>query len=113
MSNKIVTPQILLSMLTTQDRQRQIKIIGRALVALFNRQTEDEKSVNDVKDANSRGFSGADAKSGSLTAKYFLKHRTLLDWQIDKWLKPTRNGMPRICKYHKQLNEVAMTRASK
>lgn len=99
-------------MLTTLDRQRQIKIVGRALVALFNRQTDDEKDVNDTREHNSVGFSGSDGKSGSLTAKYFLKYGTLLDWQVDKWLKPARNGMPRICKYHKQLNDIATAKAA-
>lgn len=107
---KLVTKQSLLTLLTTSDPQRQIRVIGRALVALFNRQTETEKSVNDTTEDNARGFSGADAKRGSLTAKYFLKHGTLLEWQRAMWLKPTRGGFPRICKYHKQLNEVALNR---
>lgn len=52
MGNKIVTPKSLVAMLTTNSRQRQIKIIGRALVALFNRQTDDEKDVNDRSDGD-------------------------------------------------------------
>lgn len=99
-------------MLTTNDRQRQIRVVGRALVALFNRQTEAEKQVNDTNEDNGVGFAGSDAKSGCLTAKYFLKYGTLLDWQLAKWLKPARAGLPRICKYHKQLNDIAIAKTT-
>jgi len=111
--SKIVTATSLANMINTADANKRIKIVGRALVALFNRQTEDEKTVNDTREHNSIGFSGSDGKSGSLTAKFFLKHGTLLDWQLDKWLKPARNGLPRICKYHKQLNHIATVKAAK
>ena len=56
------------------------------------------------------GFSGADGKSGSLTAKYFLKHGTLLDWQVERWMKPQRNGYARLCKYHRQLDQIAVAK---
>ena len=77
---------------------------------LFNRQTETEKAVNDTQQWNTIGFSGSDAKSGSLTAKYYLKHKTLLAWQLERWLKPGSNGFARLCKYHKQLNQIAESR---
>lgn len=82
-------------------------VIGRALVAIFNRQTETEKKVNTTNQHNMIGFTGVDALSGSITAKYYIKHKKLLQWQIDRWLKQNKNGVPRIAKYHKQLNEIA------
>lgn len=103
---KLVTKDSLVALLE-RDRETQIKVIGRALVALFHRQVEDEKISNDTKHHNLQGFTPADAYIGTITAKYFLKHRTLLDWQIDKWTKVTATGYPRIAKYSRQLNEVA------
>lgn len=105
--NKIVTKQSLTEMLNS-SKEKQIQIIGRALVALFNRQVEDEKSTNDTKYRNGIGFTPSDAKSGTLTAKYFLKHKTLLEWQVEKWLVRTSSGFPKIVKYSRQLNEVAL-----
>jgi hypothetical protein len=103
---KLVTKDSLVALLA-RGREMQIKVIGRALVALFNRQVEDEKNSNLTKHHNCQGFAPADAYSGTLTAKYYLKHRTLLDWQIERWMKPTATGLPRIVKYSRQLNEVA------
>lgn len=112
MSKLIVTAQSLNEMIVKADAEKRVHIIGRALVALFDRQTKDEKVLNDTNRWNMVGFSGADAKSGSLTAKYYLKHKTLLEWQIDRWMKTQRNGLPRLCKYWKQLNEIAVEKAA-
>jgi hypothetical protein len=88
-------------------------VIGRALIALLENQTRDEQYSNATTNHNNIGFTGADARSGSLTAKYFRKHGKLLDWQIDRWTKPGSNGYPRLCKYWKQLNEAAEAKAAK
>lgn len=88
------------------------RYIGKALVAIFNFQTEEEKTHNDTETNNNIGFSGSDAKDGSITAKYFLKHGTLLDWMVDNWMKDFR-GSPRITKYARQLNIVAEAKAAK
>jgi hypothetical protein len=79
--------------------------IGRALVYLFNRQTEDEKMESTTKHHNNRGFTGADGRRGVITAKYFLKHKKLLDWQIEYWLERDRRGTTRLGKYYGQILE--------
>mgnify|MGYP006914134411 FL=1 len=99
-------------MLNTGDDNTRKVVIGRALKALFNKQTEDERQINDTHNTNNVGFSQADAKKGSITAKYFIKHGTLLDWQVDVWMAPTRNGLPRIVKYVRQLNDIAIDKRS-
>lgn len=106
-----VTRTSLATLLAREDEQFVVRVVGRAMVALFNRQLDSEKYSNTAAVDNGAGFSGADARSGSLTAKYFLKHGTLLSWQIERWTKPARNGMPRLCKYAKQLNEIAAAKA--
>ena len=88
--------------------RKPTETVGRALVAIFRAgQTESERSGNTAEDFNGVGFSGADARSASITAKYFIKHGTLLDWQVEQWTKPAKNGFPRLCKYVKQLNAIA------
>lgn len=109
---QIVTKDSLQEMLTDANNARRAQIIGRALVVLLNRQTASEQAANTTDEDNGVGFAGCDAKSGCLTAKYFLKHKTLLDWQIDKWMKLGSNGYFRIVKYAKQLNEAAIIRAA-
>ena len=82
------------------------RTVGRALVAIFRRQVNEEQSSNHTRYKNGAGFSANDARIGSLAAKYYMAHGTLLDWQIKGWVKDVK-GYPRICKYVKQLNEIA------
>ncbi len=109
----IVTRESIQAMLTNPNQDYVKMVVGRALVAIFNNQTESEKSANSTVVDNGIGFSGADARSGTLTAKSFLKNRTLADWQLERWVKPSKNGFARICKYHAQLNAIAQQKASK
>jgi hypothetical protein len=103
----LVTRASLLALLN--DPVKRPHVIGRALVVLFNNQTRTEQSANSTQVHNDIGFSGADARDGTITAKYYLKNKTLLDWQVERWMKDFR-GFPRICKYHAQLNRAAIAR---
>ena len=87
-----------------------VRVVGRALVAIFQNQTEDERANNTTTELNGIGFSGCDARSGVIGAKTFMKNGTLRDWQVDMWLKPAANGYPRICKYARQLNDIALAK---
>jgi len=109
----IVSRQSLQQMLNTADSTKLQHIVGRALVALFQRQTETEKAGNVTDRDNDVGFTGADARSGSLTAKSYIKNQKLEQWQVDKWIKVQRNGFARLTKYHKQLNEIAIVKANR
>lgn len=93
--------------LLLRDDNVGMHAIGRALVHLFNRQTDDEKDVNSTKYHNNRGFTGADAFRGTVTAKYYLKHHKLLDWQIDYWRARNKRGTMRLGKYYAQILEEA------
>lgn len=83
-------------------------IIGRALVGIYKRQTASEQVTHDTKEDNGVGFAGCDARGGSLTAKSYLRSQTLVTWQIEGWTRRASNGYARICKYAKQLNEIAL-----
>ena len=90
-----------------------INTIGRALVAIFNNQLPQEQASNNTVFKNGIGFTGADGRIGALGAKYYLKHRTLEDWQLRIWLGLNSKGQPRIVKYAEQLNQVALIKQSK
>lgn len=109
----IVTRESLQAMLDNADAVKRQHIVGRALVALFARQTESEQADNTTKVNNNVGFAGNDSKSGSITAKTYLKRKELADWQVEKWTKPQANGFARLCKYHTQLNEIALRKKQK
>ncbi len=108
--SRIVTKDSLQAMLEMADEGKKAQIIGRALLVLFKRQTEHEKSANTTDVHNNIGFTGADGRSGCIGAKYFIKHGTLQDWVIEKWMTRGKTGYSRIAKYHAQLNEAAMLR---
>ena len=103
----IVTKESLQAMIQKATPDMQKQIVGRALVVLFERQTEHEKSSNTTNVDNGVGFTGADGKSGVISAKTFLKNKTLLDWQLERWLKVQKSGHYRITKYWKQLDDAA------
>ena len=104
MSTTLVTRDSLQALL----ERKPVETVGRALVAIFKTgQTDAERSSNTTAVDNGIGFSGADARSASITAKYFIKHGTLQDWQVEQWTKVAKNGYPRLCKYVKQLNDIA------
>lgn len=85
--------------------------MGRALVHLFRRQTFDEQQSNDTRHDNGRGFTASDARSGSISAKYYLKHNRLESWHQAMWLKRNRRGQTRLGKYYGQILEEAKKKA--
>jgi hypothetical protein len=108
MPKHIVTKELLTHMINNGPRQTEV--IGRALVVLFNNQTTTEQASNDTIEHNMVGFTGADARRGSITAKYFLRHNNLQDWQIEYWTRPNSKGTPRLAKYWRQLDKAAQAK---
>lgn len=106
----IVTRESLINLL--KDETRRQHVIGRALMVLFANQTESEKSANIVNVHNMKGFTGGDGHSGCITAKYYIKHKTLLPWQVDMWMKCGSRDFPRITKYWRQLDQAAQQKAA-
>lgn len=97
--------------LITRKDEVGMHAIGRALVHLLNRQTRDEQIENSTKHHNNIGFTGSDGRKGAITAKYYIKHRALQQWQINYWLKLDAKGRTRIGKYYRQIAEEAKKKA--
>jgi hypothetical protein len=106
----IVTRESLNEMLHRADQQYVGQVVGRALVALFRRQTAEEQNVASTIEHNNVGFTGGDSYGGTMTAKYFLKHNRLEQWMVERWMAVGKSGFPRLCKYAKQLNEIAQSK---
>lgn len=109
----IVTKQSIQLMLENKNHEYVKTVIGRALVVLFNNQTSSEQLCDNTMVNNGIGFTGADAHSGSLSAKYYLKRKNLQEWQMNMWLKKNSKGFSRLAKYHSQLNAAASSKRTK
>ena len=82
--------------------------VGRALILLNQRQTPAERATKDVLRNNSRGFTPSDAAMGTDMANFYKQAGFLTPKQLAYWRKPNAAGIPRICKYWKQIQEEAM-----
>ena len=109
---ELVTKDTLRNMIIDRPHARVQHVIGRALVAIFNKQTASEKESDSTDRTNGVGFSGLDSIGGSLTAKSYITRGQLQPWQVEKWTRVMTNGYPRICKYSKQLNDIAVAKAA-
>jgi hypothetical protein len=76
------------------------KAVGRALLQIYARQTEDEQRSKDTRHHNSMGFSGVDGEFLSDIAERYKRYNTL----TEKQLAIVRRKM---LKYWKQLLEIA------
>lgn len=97
--------------LLLEDSERGRQAIGRALVALTNLQTKDERRQQRSKYHNKVGFNSVDARIGMDNAQFFRVHGYLEDVQVDYWRKRDKHGNVRICKYIEQLLKVARNKA--
>lgn len=88
------------------------RVIGRALAAIYARQTTQEQSGQYTQHDNGVGFSKPDARIGSIGARQFANVK-MQGWIVAIWLRPAKDGYPRICKYAAQLNAIAITKAEK
>lgn len=99
---KIITRDYIVHLLRTND-----KALGRALVALNKRQTQDEQYSEQTRYLNLRGFMPMHAKKGTGMARFFENKGFLTAKQLAWWRQVTPSGKPRIEKYVGQLLVVA------
>ena len=83
------------------------RAVARALVALNERQTQDEKNDECTRHSNGRGFRPCHAKMGTSMAEFYLKYGRLSDRQIQYWRHFQKDGKMRIEIYAGQLLEAA------
>lgn len=80
--------------------ERHDKAVERGLVAIYNRQTADERATAHTKHANGVGFSGVDARLGSYLAKWIQSGKPLTGKHLERGRRIAR-------KYVGQLTDIA------
>lgn len=93
--NKVWTVEEIMGLLS-----RNREAVVRGLVAIYNKQTEDEKQAETTRHDNGIGFSGCDATILSSIAKQVLAGHRLSQKQYELVEKKMR-------KYVKQLTKIA------
>lgn len=91
----IWTKEQILEKLETRDRW-----VEKAIVAIYNRQTESEKRCEDTNEHNKVGFSSFHAKRGTYYAKWILSGKRLSGVHVEKARKLIKH-------YVRQLVELA------
>ena len=99
-------------MIHTKDTIREMlrnndRAVGRALIALAERQTADERRDETTRHHNNMGFMPAHAARGTSMARYFQRHGQLTPRQLAWWRVVTPSGKMRIEVYASQLLLVA------
>lgn len=89
-----------------QRLQKSNHWVERAIVAIYNHQTADEKGTETTKWHNGVGFNGPDAGYMSYLARWILSGRHLSG-------KHLQQGRKRVLKYAGQLTEIANANAEK
>lgn len=104
-------------MLTKTDIVRLLECsdtaVARAVVAITERQTFDEKVSSDTKYRNGRGWRPCHARVGTSMADFYLKVGKLTPKQLAYWRKRMACGNMRIGIYAGQLLEVAKEKDAK
>lgn len=102
-----LTVEVIREKLMTDD-----KWLARALVALNDRQTQDEQRDETTKYHNEKGFRPAHAKRGTGMAQFFKRQGYLTPKQVAWWRAVTPAGKSRIEIYANQLLKVATEKAA-
>jgi hypothetical protein len=75
-----------------------LRWMERAVIVLYNRQTEDEKVTSHTRHENGRGFNGTDSKYLTFVSKYLLRGGRLSGSHVQKVGK-------KLPKYWRQIQE--------
>ena len=92
---KIWTTEEIKALLAESD-----KAVARAILAIYNRQTEDEQTIKETTDHNGIGYNGIDANFMSSLAQFYQTKGFLSSGQL-------KYGRKAIMKYAGQLTEIA------
>lgn len=96
--------------MVTKLAKNPVHVIGRALLAIFNNQEPEEKNAEATLLLNGIGFTAFDAELGTKCARHYAEKGTLEAWMVKVWMQPDAKGFPKIAKYHRQLNDIAVNK---
>ncbi len=103
------TEDIIRHKLATDERW-----VRRALIRLYQRQTQDEQVSKQTRNHNQKGFQPGDALWFSRLAEFAIRfpNKTLSEKQLKLVWKPWR-GQPSICKYSGQILRIMQEDAAR
>lgn len=85
--------------------QTDQKWLERAIIAIYDRQTTDEKATEDTIYHNKKGFKSCHAKRGSYYAKWILSGKHLTDYHVEKAKKMIKPYIGQLLKVIKEKEE--------
>lgn len=85
--------------------EKNDKAVAKALVRLYERQTQDEQSTQNTRYRNGKGFRPCHARMGTSMAEFFKRNGYLTPKQAAYWRMPDKKGNMRIGIYASQLLE--------
>lgn len=89
------------------------RAVEKALIVLFNNQTDYEQVTEATEVHNDRGFTSTDARFFTSLAKQVMRGHHLSEKQLGFLRAPTPRFGSRIGKYHRQLLEVVQAKQQK
>lgn len=108
----MITPDMLtkeyIQNLVGEDSPRGRRAAVRALMQIYERQTDHEKSFRGNVEHNGVGFGGVDVEFFTSLAENYKNKGWLSDRQIYQLQKRNSKGVPKIGKYWKQLREIGL-----
>jgi hypothetical protein len=99
------TEQQIKDLLTPETNKDYARAVTRAIVAIYNNQTLDEKSCEHTIQKNGIGFSAGDSHLGSYMAKFAIKSKKSISGKF--LVKAQKMAI----KYRKQLLTIANEKA--
>lgn len=84
----------------------------RGLMAINERQTQDEQQTQATRNLNGRGFKPCHARMGTSMVEFYNKYKRLSPKQVAYWKVKDRRGTSRIACYANQLLLVAAEKES-
>jgi hypothetical protein len=86
------------------EQRLGMRAVGRALCYLRARQLRDLLQYPEDRN-HALGFMAVHTKLGLSMAKYYEEHGRLSFHQVNFWLAPNQQGVPKICEYWKQIQQ--------
>jgi hypothetical protein len=94
----MLSKDAIVKLLETND-----KAVARALVVLYNNQTDSEQATEETRFRNGEGFRPCHARVGTSMATFYLNRGFLTAKQVAYWRRRMKDGNMKIGIYWKQL----------
>lgn len=110
-TEKIITKEKLVRWLVNGTHTKSpLKVMEWVIFHINSLQEPAEQQRKETAFDNGVGWTQGDARVGTLTAEAIAKYGAMQEWQLKMWASLNSKGEPRLAKYHKQLNDIAINK---